>query len=306
MNEETEKIITTEGINQIPSPDNQQEKNTETNSLKKPILRTMKSDMQEYINRQKMSIIDIAGKQAQKQGLKISKSYTNWPNKLITIAVIMLVIISAGVFSYTVIQKKNSQGKKEASKQNLPTPLILPNEQKIITLLKNKQEENKNIINNLILTDTKLGSLTDFIFIDESNLILTSEQFLKSIGINTPLGFSSFLSDKFMFGVYSIEKNEPFIIFKARSYENIFALMLKWEKTMKNDLSSLLPYTGDSSSIDQIFQDRIIKNHDTRIIYSQNGQIDILYSFLDKETIIITSSVETFEEILGRLSSPKL
>jgi len=303
MTEETEKIIT-EDTNRVHLLDTPKEETDNANSLKRPILHTMKSDMQEYINRQKMSIIDIAGKQAQKQGIKISTAYNNWPNKLITLAVIMLVIISTGILSYTIIRKKTSQETTENSEKNLPTSIVLPNEQKVITLLLNKPVENKNIIIGITQTDTPIGNLTNFIFTDENKNILTSEQFFESIGVNTPFGFSTFLTDQFMFGTYSFERSEPFIILKVRSYENIFALMLKWEKTMNNDLSVLL--LSDNPPTDSVFQDQIIKNHDTRILYGQNRQIDILYSFLDKDTVIITSSVDTFEEILRRISSPKL
>lgn len=307
MTEETEKIITedTNRIHLLNTLREEPKKEIDNaNSLKRPILHTMKSDMQEYIDQKKMSIVEIAGKQAQKQGIKISTTYTNWPNKLITLAVIMLVIISAGILSYTIIRKKTSREITETPEKNLPEAIVLPNEQKIITLLLDKQEANKNIITEITQTDTLIGNLTNFIFTDENKKVLTSGQFLESIGVNAPFGFSAFLTDQFMFGTYSFERNESFIILKVRSYENIFALMLKWEKTMKNDLSVLLPSTDTST--DSIFQDRIIKNHDTRILYSQNGQINILYSFLDKETVLITSSVNTFEEILRRLSSPKL
>jgi len=297
MTEETEKI-TTEDINQYPRPNGK--------PPKRPLLRTMKSDMQEYIDRKKMSIVDIAGKQAEKQGLKISTTPTNWITSIITMVVIMLVIISVGIFGYTIIKKKNSQANKQTSIQNLPAPFVTPNEQKIITLFKEDKEQNKNIIAEMTYINAPIGNLTNFIFTDESKTILTSEQLFKSIDIKTPLGLSSFLTDGFMFGIYSLERNEPFVILKVRSYENIFALMLKWESTMRDNLNIIFPSDNASTSTGSIFQDIMIKNHDTRILYNQNGQTDILYTFLDKETIIITSSVETFEEILRRLSSPNL
>jgi len=303
MTEETKKIIT-ENIDRIPLPNKKEEGADNENLTKKPILRTMEGDMQEYINLQKISLVDIAGKEAKKRGLKIYDDYSNLPSKIISAVVIMLVIISVGIFSYTIIKKKYPKESIGVSKQNLPLPIVPSNEQKIITLITEKTEENKSIVKELIQRGTQIGSLTNFIFTDESEVILTPEKFFKSIGTSAPFGFSAFLTNRFMFGFYSMEKNEPFIILKIKSYENVFALMLKWENTIKDDLNIILP--NGTSQNELIFQDKIIKNHDTRILYDQNGQIDILYSFLDKETIIITSSMETFEEILERLSSPKL
>jgi len=302
MTEETEKI-TTEDINQALQSSNQSKENS-SNTPRKPILRTMKSDMQEYINRQKMSIIDIAGKQAKKQGLKISSPYTNWANKLITIAVIILVISSVGIFGYTAVKKKNSQTTKKTTEKNLPAPIVSTDEQRTIILSGNNQEDNKKIIEEALHSNIALGNLVNFIFTDENKNILTADQFFKYLSVDSPLGFSSFLSDKFMFGVYSLDINEPFIILKIRSYENVFALMLKWEKTMKNDLRVIVSDNGIPPY--SAFQDKIIKNHDTRILYGQNGQINILYSFLDKETLIITPGIDTFEEVLRRLSSSRI
>ncbi len=302
MIEETEKI-TTGNTKEVPLLNKSKKGKSGISSPKKPILRTMKSDMQEYINRQKMSLVDIAGKQAKKSGLKIQATYSNWPNMIITIVVIIFIILSAGVLGYTVIRNKKSQINKEISQQALPTPIVIPNEQKIIHLNTQDKNEVGNIIREVIQTDTPIGSLTNFIFVDENNVMLNSDQLLKAASVNAPLGFSTFLTGNFMFGIYSLERNEPFIILKVRSYENTFALMLKWEKTMKDDLRALLP--NKDTSGDSVFQDRIIKNNDTRILYGQNGEINILYSFLDKKTLVITSSTSSFEEILGRLSSSR-
>lgn len=284
MNEETEKIITGDA-NRIPSPE-------------RPVLRTMKSDMQEYINQQKISIVDIAGKQAKKQGLKISENYDSGPNKFIVLAVIALLLASVGVFTYVILLKKDAVKEKSDSQTKFPVAIISSDKQEFITLNADDAQNNKSKINEIIMSDIGIGNIANFIFIDMVNNIITPELFFRYLDINTSLGFSSFLTDKFMFGVYGTSKNEPFIIFKISSFENIFAIMLKWEKTIISDISEIM--TVSNIPLNTEFQDKIIKNHDARVLYDENGKIIMLYSFLDKDTLIITTSDNTFEEILRR------
>ncbi|MEN9852316.1 MAG: hypothetical protein RI996_259 [Candidatus Parcubacteria bacterium] len=49
------------------------------------------------------------------------------------------------------------------------------------------------------------------------------------------------------------------------------------------------------------FVDRTIKNKDMRVIESETGRIYFLYGFVDPNTIIITTSTESFFEIANRL-----
>ncbi len=284
MNEETEKIITEDANKVFPST--------------KPALRTMKSDMQEYINQQKMSMVDIAGKQAVKQGLKISGNYEPNKNKFITLAVIILIMISVGVFAFVVLLKNKTAQKEPGSQVRFPASVISSDKQEFVTLEANNQQNNKNKIKEIIGSDIKIGNITDFVFIDGDKHLITPELFFKYSGVNTPLGFSSFLTDKFMFGVYGADQNKPFIILKISSFENSLAVMLKWEKTISSDIKEIMPVSEASSG--SKFQDKIIKNHDTRILYSESGQTVLLYSFLDKDTLVMTLNNNTFEEILRR------
>ncbi len=139
----------------------------------------------------------------------------------------------------------------------------------------------------------------------------------------------------FMLGIYNINGNHPFLIVKISSFENAFGGMLLWEKTLNKDLGSLfsaraipitefIPTEIASSTngtavpsnttkivnvdigINEDFEDITIRNKDARVLKNARGDTILLYSFLDQQTLLITSSEAPLREIINKLNSLKL
>lgn len=51
-----------------------------------------------------------------------------------------------------------------------------------------------------------------------------------------------------------------------------------------------------------VWKDRIIQNKDTRVLLDSEGKIKFLYSFIDKNTLIIVSSEKGFKELITRMT----
>jgi hypothetical protein len=158
---------------------------------------------------------------------------------------------------------------------------------------------------------------------------------------NAPSLLTRSLATSTVLGVYAGDIAEPFIILKTNSYEGAFSGMLDWEDFMSDDLftfmgiilpngevapikeapvvqiestaSSSATSTASSSTpqpplapaIDprdiSKFLDRTIKNKDMRVIQDDTGKIYLLYGFANRNTIIITTSVESFFAVSSRL-----
>jgi len=133
--------------------------------------------------------------------------------------------------------------------------------------------------------------------------LATTEVFFDAIESGMPDSLKRSLSDNFMFGIHVFNGNQPFIILKTDFFENTFAGLLRWEENMAREI---LPIFGNESVSQDIatkrFQDIVIKNRDLRALIDDNGQIILLYSFFDKETVIIATAEETLDEIIGRLN----
>ena len=67
--------------------------------------------------------------------------------------------------------------------------------------------------------------------------------------------------------------------------------------------SSSTPPLGLKIEINTSFEDITIKNKDARILKNNRNDTVLLYSFLDKNTLLITSSESVFQDLANRLIS---
>ncbi len=175
------------------------------------------------------------------------------------------------------------------------------------------------IINKKNNTPIPADSITNLqLKIGESeNEDLTTSELLSRIGAHAPKSLSRSFGDKYMLGFYKKNRPEVFLILKPTFFENAFADMLMWEEYMARDLSPLfvspsskIPIIKNKDIAPQIlqstFQDKIIENKDARVLYDNLGEIILLYSFVNKQTLIITTSKEALIEIFGRMSAKRV
>ncbi|MDE2071525.1 MAG: hypothetical protein KGI70_02205 [Patescibacteria group bacterium] len=124
----------------------------------------------------------------------------------------------------------------------------------------------------------------------------------------------------YLLGVHSFDQNQAFLIVRTDNYETAYAAMLAWEHTIQVDLSPLFtrtpsPHLGSTASTTQAatssaqilptgFSDRVVENHDARVIQNSSGDILLLWTFLDRNTLTITTNEYTLREIIARAQAP--
>ncbi len=149
---------------------------------------------------------------------------------------------------------------------------------------------------------------------------------------------------QYLLGVHAYDDNQPFLILGVDSYEGAYAGMLAWERTMQSDLEPLfnrippvriqepvvatttatstaatstpaapLAATSTASTTPSVaaaapspaeFADRIVENHDARVIEDENGEIVLLWTFINRSVLVITTNEATLREIISRLTTP--
>lgn len=85
------------------------------------------------------------------------------------------------------------------------------------------------------------------------------------------------IENDFMHGVYRTDKNEPFLILKALSYDRAYDGLKEWEPTMIDDLSAyfdLPKEAGDRSLLEPGFSDDLIKNKNVRVARFLPREVD--------------------------------
>ncbi|MGC9602442.1 MAG: hypothetical protein ABSE76_01725 [Minisyncoccia bacterium] len=144
---------------------------------------------------------------------------------------------------------------------------------------------------------------------------LDAQSFFTLIAPDMPQNLLFTMRPIFLLGVHVYSGNQPFLIISVDSYEQAYASMLAWEPTMQADLSPLFNYTPSphipeqgvatttlpTQFIQTGFVDQIVENHDARVIQNNTGDISFLWTFIDRNTLVITTNDATLREIISRL-----
>lgn len=292
------------------------EENKTQNNTDFPTLRTYSSDMADAIKNKDMSVIKIAvAEKERKEKIEpeeVAQSGNN-SSKRFFIAGGIILIIGAIVGSLFLFQNKNNS--------TTPPPVInnkkfisydsqifldvtnINNANDFVSLLNKNETNNSELIKAIFIT-RKINNVPE---------TLASQNFLSLLGATAPGTFTRSLSPQFLLGKYSLENNisgtnnnATFLIFQTTNYNQTYASILEWEKTMSNDLSALFHLNNSVSSLKQ-WRDVIIENKDVRVLYGESGEGILYYVFVNKNNLVITENIEALKEVVLRLliNNPK-
>ncbi len=278
-------------------------------------LRTFEGDIADTIKGQNISVakIAIAEKVKKEKNDLISPIPPSPLFKNILLFFVSILLIASGLYMFYEFYYVPNSKVVIVNKTIVPN-IIVSDTNKEITIETMQAEINKislpeNSIANLYITKGQR----------DTKKLITAQEFLSSLQVNAPDQFIRTLLPDFMLGVHSFNGNNPFVILKTTLYQSAFAGMLKWETTLADDMSTLfskaistqnvvntpVQSTADILVTSKPFTDLVIKNKDVRALTNQYGRITLLYTFLDKETILITTNEFTLKEILDRMTNKK-
>ena len=304
------------------------------NKTKLPSLRTYQGDMAEFIKNKDESIVSIVVKEKEKEEREKEKRQTEqikekkevenpvmfpkskekskYSGLQINFTIIILslfLIISAGTVIFYIIKTLKISPVVEVTLEQD----ILPY---------------NNLVTLANVTKTNFGSELSGLHLEngvsafqisgtDGELFKKPEDLFDFLGVSLPSILERTLKDEYLVGAISQnEKTFPFIILTVNDFGRAFSGMLEWENNMIEDLAFLNPKTQSvDSPIDlkqtasttettiplkpEIFawKDIIIKNKDTRGLINSKNQAKIAYTFLDKNTILITGDLTAIGEV---------
>ena len=119
-----------------------------------------------------------------------------------------------------------------------------------------------------------------------------------------PASLVNIFEPAFMLGAHqSASSTERFLILKTRLYDQAFAGMIAWEKTLADDLWPLFTKNSAAAPLITNYSDKLVRNKDARQATRPDGSVIIFYGFLDQNTIAITTNQATFSELALRYSN---
>jgi len=268
-------------------------------------IRTFEDDIASYTKEKNFSILDIAAEEAKVRGLSFEnpeegKSFFDF-RKIILILIAVLLVSAGGYFGFAKPLLKRS--KVVNNFIQIKQGPILTDQKIEIIASQDKREVFKRDLKNALDGGEGGGTLSEISVVKisgERKTSLTKDEFLFMLGVQMPQGLKDYLEKDFMLLSFGGTDNSPILIFKSKSYTYVFSEMLKWEKSLTDDLKAIFP--NDSLVGNDSFADKYIQNHDARIA-EKDGEIDLVYSFIDRKYLVITNNQEALSEIFRRFSS---
>jgi len=276
---------------------------------KLPSLRTYQGDMAEFIKNKDESVVSIAVKEKERQREKakqeekleiLQKSVPGEDQNFkrnVKIISLSLLLIGGGILAFFYVFKLMTKG-----------PVIQPvvNEEII---------PDSGSVTLTGVTDKNLGSklaeatpgngISVFKIAGANGPVLPKAgDFLNFMNISLPGALQRALKDQYELGVISQNGEKSyFIVMTVDDFGRAFSGMLDWEENMPKDLAFLDP-TGTATSAESLaWKDIIIKNKDTRAFANEKDQTKIVYTFLDKNTILIVNNLLAVADLSSAYAS---
>lgn len=287
-------------------------------------LRTFKGDLEEIVKTEHVSTVSVAAAEENRRAREVVEEETT-ENKVeqrerrtrvATIAISLMLVtlgLATGIYLYFL-----SQQKPTVAEQFNVTPLIFVEQELEIPVDRIAGRNLGDTLRQKRDTLTlRLGNIAGFYFttgVAENKKLVDAQSFLKLLGISAPSQLTRTITPEFMLGVHVFDGNQGFLILQTDQYEGAFAGMLTFERSIMDDFYSFFgtpvrAHLGEgttTAAFNPVFKDKIIKNHDTRVLYDESGAMRLLYSFVDRGMLVITTNENTFAEILTRLQSKRI
>jgi hypothetical protein len=301
------------------------------------VIRTFQSDTAQAIERHKVSVATIAlAENMRKSG---ASSIANEPpkqfGKKITFFLFSIALIVCGAYSAYYFYQQSplaNPATRPISQQNFVASLVVPDTQKVIDVTGLKSSAAlKKIAEAISSAKLEDGQMIEFVLstqkIDENGKSFSQKilgkDLVSILGVTPPDILGRSITAPWMLGAYQDGMSrKPFIIFTTDFFQNAYIGMIRWEKEIADDMSVLFKYpeapiidtaitattsTSTPVSIAQFFtikgvwSDTIIKNKDVRVFRNEAGQTLLMYSFIDKNNIVITTGENVIRNIVERI-----
>lgn len=278
---------------------------------KNVLVETYAEDMAKVLENDKEGLIKkiIHGEeehQAEKKNLS-PESKKNKTFMIVGMSLIFLALLTISFFAF----RKNVN---TVPVQQQYTPLIFNDKSTFVEVAGLNEDDIKQaVFNKIQISNVKEGGV-EGIYLTENKQNVWLRRFITLIKSSFAPGDNTlFVSDNFLMGIVKNQANTTtpdgtgfFILLKVRSTADIFDAMRFWENKMFFELYKFLGINLSKDTnylLTKNFDDGIIENKNARILHDNNGKIVLAYVFADDNSVIITDSQNTANEIIVRLAS---
>lgn len=287
-------------------------------------LRTLRSDVEDTVKERKTSIVSVVAAEENRRasGITTQSLVETPPQKkgrtvFFVTSALALLVLGGGLLVFTFMPKEVPI---EGQPQLPASTLIFADE---ITELKLGEFNRTEVMSGLVAlrenTALSLGLIREIYptkIASTTNLSWRMEiaPLLQLIAPHASDEFLRTLNPNYVLGIHVFDGNQAFLILTTSAYEQTFAGMVAWEVNMRADLlplfdrrprprtpTELLSTSTLPSVINTGFVDMVIENQDARVLKDADGNIVLLWTFINQNTLVITSNERTLAELVSRI-----
>lgn len=215
--------------------------------------------------------------------------------RFMSVAVIAIglgVWVSLWIFNY-----QNNQ----VTVQKEVVPSLIKAEEQIPVAIASDPE---TLLKNILAVRPRSTTVVAHVYPTISNEPASTEELLSVLEWRAPQGFLRSIKEV-NFGYY--RNQEPFVVLNISSFDVGLTGMLEWEDNLSHDLS---PFFGPTVTgtfdprinsvaevVEPYYYDDVVANYDVRILNDEKQEERIVYSLLNRNTILITTTSEALEAL---------
>ncbi|MEX0934742.1 MAG: hypothetical protein WDZ70_00245 [Candidatus Paceibacterota bacterium] len=281
---------------------------------KKSIVHTYEDDANKALKEKGGSVASIAVAEQKRRGERGEtrpQPPTRWKKYLVRTITIILFLGGVGVLGYLYLQSRDPGTTTQQQEQ----AIIFADEIQRQNVSNLTAFELRNTIESFIAEEIPEDTvrelrLTRDIEVEEETVqvALTPDELIARVDLERRAPLARALGDRIMITSVGSAESGSAVIADVSSYDSAFASMIRWEPNIADDLYFLLPpqksniSTSTETGTPQTgFVDIIIENRDARVLYDENGEIMLLYSFPRTDILVISTSDSVYREVLERL-----
>lgn len=146
---------------------------------------------------------------------------------------------------------------------------------------------------------------------ENTNTPASASEILAVLDPRAPGSFLRSVGEYLTLGAVATPDTRPFIVLRTTNFDVGFAGMIAWEPYISSDLAPLFgapidrTYDPDArtegNTREASFVDGVVQNQPVRILYNQSGEEGIVYGFIDRNTLIITTTSQAFATVRARI-----
>lgn len=272
-------------------------------------IRTFKSDTEEAIQHQHMSVASMVVAETKKRDAapieyETEKRHVPW----LTIILSLVLVALGGGGLYYVYTLKSAPTEAPAQQETV-IPSILKSDKQIEFAMESAKDPIPDFVDIALKAQGTVGSVV-YIYptaiVSGAKGLVTSKDFFTAAGVSMPDRLLRSLAPEFMLGAYIFDGTAPFIILKNTFYQNTYSGMLEWEKNMLKDLGSLVLADGQEKILKTSFEDMVVRNKDVRTLKTEEGVPALMYVFINQETVLVTTNQKALEELIDKMTATRV